>query len=264
LGGDVDRLLATAPPVPEHFVDMALSLAKGRSPETKAFLIEHLAPRLHAGAAAEPAWAPLLKRAGVFGEGVAECSALLAAGCVAEVRRAFGSPLHVAVFGPVGHFEGLLKQGIDVDEKNLLGESPLCASVCAGRVDIVEAQVRAGAGPEAGLLREAVEGGDIGIVEALMRGGAVIQNGVQDAAYARHWRLAEHLLGRGASPTALGLAARAGELGLVRQMIAAKPALAALDGALREAVSGGDVTLVEVLLRAGARPNETGYPPVLA
>jgi ankyrin repeat protein len=111
-----------------------------------------------------------------------------------------------------------------------------------------------------------LNGGDIGIVEALMRGGAVIQNEVQDAAYAGHWRLAEHLLGRGASAsaTALGLAARAGELGLVRQMVAAKPALAALDGALREAVSGGDVAVVEVLLRAGARPNETGYPPVLA
>jgi hypothetical protein len=53
---------------------------KGRIPDTKAFLIEHLAPRFHSVAAAGPAWVPLLKRAGVFGEGVAECSALLAAG----------------------------------------------------------------------------------------------------------------------------------------------------------------------------------------
>jgi ankyrin repeat protein len=65
----------------------------------------------------------------------------------------------VAVFGPVGHFEELLKQGIDMNGKNLFGETPLCASVCAGRVDIVEALVRAGAGPEAGLLREAIEWG---------------------------------------------------------------------------------------------------------
>jgi hypothetical protein len=55
---------ATAPPVLEHFVDTALSLVKELSPETKAFLIEHLAPRFHSVAAAGPAWVPLPKRAG--------------------------------------------------------------------------------------------------------------------------------------------------------------------------------------------------------
>jgi hypothetical protein len=141
----------------------------------------------------------------------------------------------MAVFGPVGHFEELLKQPMDTNKKNLLGEIPLCASVCAGRVELVEALVRAGTGPEAGLLREAVKRGDIGIVEALMRGGAVIQIEVRGAAYARHWRLTEQACGAHVRDCA-GFGCTRERVGLGSTVVAAKPGLAALDWALREAV----------------------------
>ena len=182
--------------------------------------------------------------------------------------------LHWAVYlNDLGTAELLLATGAVADVSNELGVTPLYLACENGNAAVVRALLAAGATPHAALpsgetaLMTAARAGSVGAVRALLDRGADVQareeteeqTALMWAASQRHAGVVEALLNAGADVHARSR---------VRPVVTAHSARTRIDGAvvvveeggytpLLFAARSGDVASAELLLAAGADPNDT-------
>jgi ankyrin len=227
------------------------------------------------------------------------------------------TPLHLAAaFGPGATVRALIEAGADVNATAALDETPLHAAAARGRLEIVESLIERKADVNAKMKEMtyhpqpkgsitptmvALAGGYADAVRVLAKaGGLPAIDGAKNAtallpaaAKNKHWALVRLLIEQGAPPntalphqegsTVLHLAAEAGDLEMVKWLLARKADLKSLDvrgwtplvraaeagqtdvakfllshganardGALFRAAAHGRVALVEMLLEGGA------------